>query len=193
MDNSNGYEEIAAMFMNVRGQSAQGIGTSCVRRWARKLPTGATVLDLGCGTGVPIANALMNEGIAIYGVDASPTMVNAFKRKFPDVPIACEAAEDSSFFNRKFDGIIAWGLLFLLREETQELVIQKSAKALEPGGELLFTAPHQQTEWRDLMTGRISRSLGSKRYQELLSMAGLSVTEEFEDEGGNHYYHAVKI
>jgi chemotaxis methyl-accepting protein methylase len=46
------------------------------------------------------------------------------------VHVACEAAEDSSYFNRQFDAIISWGLMFLLPEETQEIVIQKMANAL---------------------------------------------------------------
>mgnify|MGYP001170042024 CR=1 FL=1 len=190
MDKSNGYEEIAATFISARG-TLHDVGTSSVRRWASMLPTAATVLDLGCGTGVPVTRTLMEEGITVYGIDASPTLVNAFRKNFPHAPIACEAAEDSTFFNRKFDGIIAWGLMFLLGEEPQELVIRKAAKALKSGGEFLFTAPYQQAEWRDLMTGRLSKSLGSQRYRELLSAAGLFVAEEFQDEGENHYYRAT--
>lgn len=47
-------------------------------------------------------------------------------------------------------------------------------------------------DWDDAMTGRRSASLGSEKYQELLSASGLSLIEEFEDEGGNHYFNAIK-
>lgn len=193
MDKSNGYEDIATTFINVRGQTSNGIGTSSVRNWGRTLPLKATVLDLGCGTGFPITKALIDEGMTVYGVDASPTLVKAFQQNFPDAPIACEAAEDSSFFNRKFDGIIAWGLLFLMPEKKQAKVIQKAAKALKTGGKLLFTAPYQKTTWKDAITGQQSTSLGAKKYTELLSASGLSLIAAFEDEGENHYYHAARI
>jgi hypothetical protein len=57
----------------------------------------------------------------------------------------------------------------------------------------LFTAPYQETEWVDIMTGQYSRSLGAEKYNELLSASGLSLIEEFDDEGKNHYFNAIKI
>jgi hypothetical protein len=48
-------------------------------------------------------------------------------------------------------------------------------------------------DWKDAMTEQDSISLGTEKYQELLTASGLSLVEEFEDEGENHYYHAVKI
>lgn len=193
MDKSNGYEDVAKIFIKVRGQTVNGIGTSSVRNWVRTLPQDSTILDLGCGTGFPIAKVLIDEGVTVYGVDASPTLAKAFQRNFPNAPIVCEAVEDSLFFNRKFDGIIAWGLLFLMPKEVQAKVIQKAANALKTGGKLLFTAPYKKTDWKDIMTGQHSTSLGAKMYKELLSASGLSLIEKFEDEGENHYYNAVKI
>ncbi|WP_229253650.1 trans-aconitate 2-methyltransferase [Dyadobacter sp. NIV53] len=136
---------------------------------------------------------MVNEGLTVYGIDASPSMIQGFRQNFPNIPVACEAAEDSSFFNRQFDAIIAWGLLFLLPVETQEIVLQKMANALYAGGKLLFTAPARKMKWEDAITEIESISLGAERYKDLLVASGLSLIEEFEDEGENHYYHAVKV
>ena len=193
MDKSNGYERISEIFIRSRGQVFNGIGSSSVRAWARSLPQHATVLDLGCGTGIPVSKILMEAGMTVYGIDASPSMVKAFQQNFPNSPVACEAAEDSLFFNRTFDAIISWGLLFLLPTETQEILIQKVAKTLQPGGKLLFTASAKKVEWKDAMTQQSSLSLGALRYKELLTASGLLLVEEFEDEGENHYFNAVKI
>ncbi len=193
MDKSNGYEGIATIFIKGRGQAVNGIGASFVRNWARTLPQHAEVLDLGCGTGIPISKVLMDEDMTVYGIDASRTMVKTFRQNFPDAHIACEAAEDSLFFNRTFDAIVSWGLLFLLPRETQEIIIQKVAGTLPTGGKLLFTATAKKAEWKDAMTEQHSISLGAERYKELLTASGLSLVEELEDEGENHYYHAVKI
>ncbi|WP_439582050.1 class I SAM-dependent methyltransferase [Dyadobacter bucti] len=193
MDKSNGYEDHAATFIRCRSKGINGIGAPEVRFWAKSLPPNAAVLDVGCGIGLPISQALVAEGLTVYGMDASPSMVEGFKQNFPNIPVACEAAEDSSFFNRQFDAIIAWGLMFLLPEKTQEVVIQKMANALSTGGKLLFTAPSAKMMWEDTITEIESISLGADRYKELLAGSGLSFIEEFEDEGENHYYHAIRL
>ncbi|MDF7815719.1 class I SAM-dependent methyltransferase [Hymenobacter sp. YC55] len=192
MDKSNGYEDIAAIFIASRGQAVGGIGTAAVRKWAKLLPPKATVLDLGCGPGIPIAQLLLAEGLRVYGLDASPAMVAAFRQNFPMVPVVCEAVEESLFFQRLFDAVVAWGLLFLLPAQAQELVIYKAARALQAGGRLLFTAPAQAGTWRDSLTGRQSTSLGAEHYRAIVAAASLSMEEENTDEGQNDYYQAVK-
>ncbi len=189
-DLSNGWDAIAAELIARREKSR--IGITVVRRWAHSLPRGASVLDLGCGSGVPVSEALIHEGLVVYGLDASPTLVAAFRGRFPRADVACEAVETSRFFGRTFDAVIAVGLLFLLSVEAQKVVIAKIGLALNPGGRVLFTSPSQECTWADLMTGRQSCSLGASSYITLLSEAGLRLIAEYVDEGENHYYDAVR-
>jgi 2-polyprenyl-3-methyl-5-hydroxy-6-metoxy-1,4-benzoquinol methylase len=112
LDRSNGYEGIAAEFVSTRSIT---IGVERVRDWAKALPRGAAVVDLGCGPGLPITEVLVAEGLRVYGIDAAPSFVQAFRRNLPNTPIACEAVQDSKFFDRTFDGVLAWGLMFCFR------------------------------------------------------------------------------
>ena len=192
-DRSNGYEGAAAEFLSGRGCApSTAVGTRQVRDWARRLTPGAAVIDLGCGSGLPITKALVNECPDVYGIDASPSLVEAFRHNLPGIPVACESVADSLFFNRMFDGVVAWGLMFLLLPEGQQSLIQRMADILVPGGRLLFTAPVNALVWNDAMTGLESRSLGAAEYRRLLLAAGLPVGNEFEDEGRNHYFEAIK-
>jgi SAM-dependent methyltransferase len=187
-DPSNGYEAVASEFMAGRQQSTIGVAT--VRAWGRSFSKGASILDLGCGCGVPISQVLMHDGFVIYGVDASPTLVAAFRNRFPDAVVACEAVERSDFFGRVFDGAIAVGLMFLLSAEAQRDLIRRVALALNPGGRFLFTSPAQACTWTDLLTGRQSLSLGRERYKGILSDAGFTLVGEDLDEGDNYHYDA---
>ena len=197
MDRSNGYESFAGEFLARRGNpatAARAIGVKPVRDWARTLPNGAAVLDLGCGPGYPITAVLIAEEWNVYAIDAAPSFVEAFRRSFPQTPVACEAVEDSTFFDRTFDAVLAWGLMFLLTPEAQRRLLQKIARALAPGGRLLFTScsSEEPQVWTDAMTGFESHSLGSEEYRSLLLAAGLAVTSEYLDEGGNRYFAACK-
>jgi SAM-dependent methyltransferase len=165
-----------------------------VRDWARTLPRGAAVIDLGCGSGLPITKVLVGEGLKVHAIDAAKSLVAAFRHNLPGIPIACESVEDSPFFDRMFDGVIAWGLMFLLLPDSQRRLVGRIADILAPGGRLLFTscAGVEPLVWKDAMTGLESRSLGGAEYRRLLSAVGLTVTSEYEDEGRNHYFDALK-
>jgi Methyltransferase domain. len=194
-DHSNGYEAIAAEFIALRGAPAEtrpAVGVLTVREWARTLRPGGAVLDLGCGPGYPITQLLVDAGLAVHGVDASPNMVAAFRARFPGVPVECNDVARSNFFGREFDGIVAWGLLFLLRPGAQAQLLDKVGHALTRDGRFLFTAPRQLCEWSDSMTGRQSVSLGAEGYRRLLEAAGMELIDETEDEGENHYYLAAR-
>lgn len=188
-DKSNGYEEAAESFMSARNPR---IGPSTIREWSQMLAPGSSILDLGCGHGVPISQVLTEEGFIVYGVDASAKLIEEFRKRFPSAPAECSAVEDSEFFRRRFDGVVAWGLLFLLPPEVQSAVIRKIARALNPGGKFLFTSPKEAVTWRDALTRRESVSLGAKRYKQILHTEGLVLVGEQSDEGDNHYYLASK-
>ena len=191
---ANGYERIAAEFLAGRGSGVSaGIGVRHTGAWARSLPPQAMVLELGCGSGYPITKVLVDAGLTVYGVDASPTLVAAFRKHLPGVAVACEAVEESAFFHRTFDAVLSWGLWFLLPAAAQLELLRRVATVLRPGGRLLFTAPSQAISWLDAMTGEESRSLGAETYRMTLAAVGVSVLREYEDEGENHYYDAVKV
>jgi SAM-dependent methyltransferase len=195
MDRSNGYEAVSEEFLARRGSSttrSTGIGVKEVRKWARTLPRSSSVIDLGCGPGFPITTVLVEEGLRVFGVDAAPSFVAAFQRNLPGTPIICEAVHESRLFDRTFDAVLAWGLMFLLQAEQQHCLIQRFAEILVPGGRLLFTSTAKPAVWNDGMTGLESLSLGAEQYRKLLGAVGISVAEGYEDEGENHYFDAFK-
>jgi SAM-dependent methyltransferase len=194
MDRSNGYEAISEEFLAGRGSSIRStaIGVKEVRKWARTLERGSVVIDLGCGPGFPISAALVDEGLHVFGVDAAPSLVSAFRRNLPGIPIVCETVQESKLFDRTFDAVLAWGLMFLLKAEDQHRLIHRFAEILGPRGRLLFTSTAKPATWNDGMTGLESLSLGAEQYRKLLKAAGISVVQEYEDEGENHYFDAFK-
>jgi cyclopropane fatty-acyl-phospholipid synthase-like methyltransferase len=189
MDPSNGYESISQEFISRR--SAE-IGVTEVRSWAKTLQKGSSVIDLGCGSGLPLTSSLVAEGLDVFGLDASPSLVDAFRKNLPGTPVLCEAVQTSDCFHRSFDATLAWGLIFLLAAEEQHSLIQRFANILNTGGRLLFTSPARAGNWKDAMTSMTSLSLGAEDYRKLLKSVFISVFREYENDGGNHYYDAVK-
>jgi SAM-dependent methyltransferase len=95
-------------------------------------------------------------------------------------------------FDRTFDAVLAIGLIFLLTVEDQHRLIQRFAEILVPGGRLLFTATAKPAVGNDAMTELELISLGAEQHRNLRGTVGISVAEECEDEGENHYFDAFK-
>jgi 2-polyprenyl-3-methyl-5-hydroxy-6-metoxy-1,4-benzoquinol methylase len=187
-DGANGYEEYAEIFMRARNLK---IGLSVMRKWARQLAPGSELLELGCGHGV-ISQVLLEARVKLSVVDASSTLLREFRSRFPDVEVECSTAQKSELLRREYDGVVAWGLIFLLAETDQRSVLRRAADALRPNGRLVFTAPNEALTWKDSITEMPSLSLGATVYEALLRDPGLDVSSGVINEGGNCYYEGIK-
>jgi SAM-dependent methyltransferase len=184
------YEACAQAFLRERDTSL--VGADVVERWARALLPGAEVLELGCGGGYPVTRVLHAAGLKLWAVDASPTLVAAFERRFSAVPIQCARAQSSDFFKRSYDAAIAVGLIFLLPEGDQLALIERMATILKPGGRFLFSAPIEVGHWTDASTGLVCQSLGRARYEACLNAAGFRVAATCVDAGESNHFDAQR-
>jgi SAM-dependent methyltransferase len=184
------YDSIADQFIAARSER---IGRRIVRAWSRALPRPGRVLDLGCGHGVPNARELVAEGLDVHGVDASPRLVGAFRTRVPEASCEVGRAENVSLRVDGFDGVLIWGLLFLLAPDLQQSVVGRASRALRPRGAMLITAPLEEGTWTDALTGAPAQSLGEERYRELFSQCGLRVHRTGSDEGGNHFWWLTRF
>lgn len=183
------YDQIAAWYEKARSQE---VGAAETARLAKMLPAGAKVLDLGCGTGLPIARILSDMGLEVYGIDSSREMVRRFRQNLPRAPVLCEAAERSDFFGERFDAVVCWGVLFHLVPDDQALVIRRVGERLNERGLFLFTAGDREGVVESKTNGVSFRycSLGKSRYRELLEEAGLAIVDERFDSHDNYVYLA---
>ena len=108
-------------------------------RFLELLPPGGTVLDLGCGSGRPMARYCIEKGFPVLGVDSSPELIALCRQRFPDQ--AWEVGDMRSLdLGRRFDGILAWHSLFHLAPEDQEAMFPLFARHARPGAALMFTS-----------------------------------------------------
>ncbi|MCH9696730.1 MAG: class I SAM-dependent methyltransferase [Gammaproteobacteria bacterium] len=191
MDSTGAYEKFANDFLRKRDQSL--IGSKVVEQWVQTLPRKAEIIEIACGGGYPITKSLIDEGLKVWAIDSSITLIRKFQSRFPDVPIKCERVQDSNFFGKKFDAAIAIGIIFLLPEYEQAKVIKRISDILLPGGKVLFSAPVEAGSWKDMNTGINCISLGYKKYAELLTKSDLHIKSTFEDKGKNNYYEAERL
>lgn len=138
----------------------------------------AEILDVGCGTGKPIAEYLIQKNFQVTGVDFSNAMIELAKRNFPNL-IWLQADMRSMNFEKKFDGIIAWNSFFHLNHADQIQTLGVFASLLRDDGKLLFTAGPEHGEAIGSVNGQpiYHSSLSVKEYQDTLTKNGLELLQ----------------
>jgi len=188
-EQASGYERVAQTYMHARSLA---IGPDVVRAWTTRLRPGGRVLDVACGHGVPITKVLVDAGFDVHVVDGSPTLLAACRARFPHLHAECADVLTCASLDATYDGVVSWGLLFLLEPDVQLRVLTRMADAVAPGGRLLFTSPQQAMTWRDALTDLESWSLGHEVYTATLEDRGLVLEGTDEDEGGNAYHMGLR-
>ncbi|NQX42046.1 Methyltransferase domain-containing protein [Pedobacter steynii] len=128
------------------------------------------ILDLGCGTGIPILGYFLSRKLNITGLDASSKILSIAKKNFPSTPFIQADMRELSL-NKKFDAIIAWHSFFHLPAEDQPAMFGIFEKHLNPGGILLFTSGTIHGEaWGQIGGEKLFHgSLSTEEYQRSLT------------------------
>lgn len=103
------------------------------------LPTPAQLLDLGCGSGRPMAEYLLARGHRLTGVDQSVAMLTLARMRFPAARWIESTIEDYAS-DEQFDGIVCWDALFHIDRARHQRLLTGFAARLSAGGRLMLTA-----------------------------------------------------
>lgn len=147
-NNKNSYDAIAEQWSNQRKNSSV---SSLVVDFADRIKVGGSILDIGCGTGVPLAKYLTNRKFSVTGVDFSEKMIQIAKAN--NIENSVFILSDFLDFNsvNKFDGILAWDSLWHFPKHEQIRIYNKVISLLNPGGYFLFTHGNVDGEHVDIM------------------------------------------
>ena len=176
------YQRHAAAWDAARGQT-RFAERSWIERFAALVPPGGTVLDVGCGSGEPIARRLVDLGFSVTGVDASPALIELCRARMPEQTWVVGDMRALAL-GRQFDGVIAWHSFFHLTWDDQRRMFDVFAAHAHPAAALMFTSGPAQGE----AVGRFEReplyhaSLGPDEYRDLLAGIGFSVVDHVAED-----------
>ncbi len=143
----------------------------------KKIYTG---LDIGCGTGFT-ANWLTNQGFTVYGVDASP-------------PILQGSMEENRFFSLdifsitptpEFDFILLLDVIEHIEDDTR--FVEQALKFLKPGGVAIVSVPAFSWLWSPID----DQSQHLRRYSKSSLRAKLSTLRAHIDQ--EFYYYGSTL
>lgn len=174
------YREHAAAFEKNRNQAF--IERTWLNQFLDLLPgSRPDVLDIGCGSGAPMARYLIQNGCGVTGVDTSLPLLARARESFPEQRWIAADMRQMPVVG-PFHGLLAWHSFFHLSPEDQRPMFATFRRLAAPGAVLMFTSGTRlgevicQFEGKPLYHG----SLDTSEYQELLSANGLAVVRHVE-------------
>lgn len=178
--NKESYNAISRQWADSRNNS---FVSKLVIDFANQITPGGKILDVGCGTGLPLAGYLAERGFNVTGIDASDQMIEVAKSL--NIKSAQFTCCDFFDFNSmdQFDGILAWDSLWHFPKEKQESIYPKVSGLLKSGGYLLFTHGNVDGEHVNTMMGEsfYYSSLSKELVYKLLRGNGFEIEAVLEN------------
>jgi 2-polyprenyl-3-methyl-5-hydroxy-6-metoxy-1,4-benzoquinol methylase len=189
--NEESYDKIANAFVERRKEVEPN---EAVVEFGGLFQKGDTILDVGCGGGVPNAKFLDNQGLKIVGIDISAKLLEEAKRNVPGGQFIKKDILDFESAEQ-FPGIIAWDSLFHLQPDEHKKAFKKLTELLRDNGYLLFTHGGQEGQIIAEMYGEnfSYSSLGEEKAKKLLQELGFKVLKWTVDNSEGHGYMTALV
>ncbi len=132
-----GYDELSARYDEAYGSETKY--GDWLQALLTQLPVRAQVLDLGCGSGVPVAKVLAEAGHLVTGVDISEVQVARARERVPAATFLQADATTLDLAADSLDAIVSFYALIHIPVDEQEALLQRIGTWLRPGGSFVAT------------------------------------------------------
>ncbi len=155
---------------------------------------GKTILDVGCGAGIPVDEFLVNHGYAINGIDISPRMIELAKKNVPEA--FYETRDMLELKNGEYcvNGIVSFYAIFHTPREKHQNLLRKFASFMPNGGTILITMG--ANDWEGIEENFHSAKMfwshyGADKNTELVEKTGFEVITNEIDGSGNEKHQII--
>jgi SAM-dependent methyltransferase len=133
-----GYDELGPRWADWRARVVDPALDRLMPDFEAALPPGSSLLDLGCGSGVPWTSRLARR-YRVTGVDISAAQVDAARRNVPSATFVCADIASFDLEAGSLDGVTAFHSIYHVPRDEQPALLARIASWLRPGGLLLAT------------------------------------------------------
>ncbi|PYH46372.1 class I SAM-dependent methyltransferase [Aspergillus saccharolyticus JOP 1030-1] len=144
-------------------------------------PSAPSILELGCGPGVPIVQMLLEHGAQVTANDISPQQIAMARARCPGATlIAGDMTTVLTFNDASFDGVISFYALFHLPRAKLKAMLTKIHGWLKPGGVFvlnLATLDEEEIHGEFFGYGMFWSSFGVEANRAMLEEVGFKVLQ----------------
>lgn len=160
----------------------------------KHIPQKAHILDVGCGSGFPIAAYLIEQGFEVTGIDGSQKLLEIAKEKCPKMKRILGDVRTVQL-DETFDAIVEWWCLFHVPKYDHEKMIHRFSQWLKADGIVEFTTGDSEYEnaSSDMLNQELHfYSLDPKVYEQYLKKYGFKILLKESDQETHMVWIAKK-
>ncbi|MDO8551747.1 MAG: class I SAM-dependent methyltransferase [bacterium] len=183
-----GYNQIAEMYSAKRDQFKNNKYLDFL---VRLLPSGATILDLGCGSGLPIAKYFDERSFKVIGLDISEKQIELARANVPRATFEVKDISELIAGQYRVDAVVSFYTLSHLPKEDHESLIRRINSFLSVGGLMLITMGASDWEGTEENFHGVKMwwsHFGPEKNRKMVEDAGFEIiVDEIDSSGGENH------
>lgn len=183
----DGYNRITKEYLAHRAKLKS---EKYVTKLLKYLPKQSTILDLGCGAGVPVDIQLVKAGGNVWGLDIAEEQIKLARKLVPGAGYEVRDIMTLKKGEFRVDAVVAMYVWFHLPRRQQGELLTVVESFLPRGGMLLITMGDTPFEGEHELQGvkMWSSQYGTARNRQLVEDAGFTIVgEEMDTSGGERH------
>jgi cyclopropane fatty-acyl-phospholipid synthase-like methyltransferase len=178
---------MAPTYLAERGRLRSG---KYIIQLLKYLPKHSTVLDVGCGAGVPVDDMLIKAGHHVVGIDISPEQIKLARRHCPGGEYSVGDMQTLSPGDYTVQAVVSFYALFHAPRSMHGTLLKTLASYVPAGGMLLVTMGDRDFEGPHTLHGAQlwSSQYGTAKNVALVEAAGLRlISSDIDTSGGERH------
>lgn len=183
----DGYNKIANVYLANRDRLKS---SKYVQQLLKYLPKKSTILDLGCGAGVPVDDILIKAGHHVTGIDISAEQIKLARKNCRGGDFLVGDIQKLKENEYQVDAVISFYTLFHISRADHLRMLKTFASYLTKGGMLLVTMGDREFEGSHILHGAPmwSSQYGTVKNIKLVESAGFRIlSKEIDTSGGERH------
>jgi cyclopropane fatty-acyl-phospholipid synthase-like methyltransferase len=163
---------------------------------AKDLTPGSTILDLGCGAGIPVDKYFIDRGFKIIGLDISDRQIELARQNLPEGEFQVGDMSDLQPGAYQVDAVVSFYAIFHTPKEEHPIILDKINSFLPTNGRLLISMGASEWEGKEDFHGAEMwwSHYGSDHNTQMVKNAGFEIVlSEVDTTGGENHLMVLAV
>ncbi|KKR09586.1 MAG: hypothetical protein A3D24_04580 [Candidatus Blackburnbacteria bacterium RIFCSPHIGHO2_02_FULL_39_13] len=160
-------------------------------RLSEQLAPGSTVLDIGCGAGIPVDKYLEGHSYKVIGLDISEKQIELARKNLPNQSFKVKDMSELAEGEFQVDAVVSFYAIFHTPREQHLELFKRVISFLPQSGFILVTMGSGEWEGTedDFHGAKMFWShFGADKNKELIEQAGFNILfDEIDESGGEKH------